>query len=136
MLIPYASMLLILIGLAFYIKKLYDYVRILKINLDMAHDPQIKAKLNNQSCNKTINVAITEYEFTATWLFYPLIAVFANVLLMCGLIALNIPLTTTYMILSVIFTADILTKTILLNTYPKWLLDWTCLLYTSPSPRD
>jgi hypothetical protein len=102
----------------------------------MADDPQIQTKIFSPACTKAYNLAITEYNYSMQVLFYPLILSFLNIIVMCSLIYFNVPLNKFYIIASTLFTTNPLTQTILLNTYPKWLINWSITLTSTKDEID
>lgn len=130
MLIPYLSMILILIIIGYYTKKINNYCLILFTNLQLASEPLIQDKLNNYQCKKAFNLADEEYKDTL-FLLYPLMLSFVNLLVMGGLIVADIPLTEIHITISVLITAGALTEAILLDTFPPWLFNWSLTLITT-----
>lgn len=130
MLITYLSMLLILIVIGYYTKKINTYCLILFTNIQIASEPLLQDKLNNYQHKTAFKLANNEFNHSM-FLFYSLIGTFANLVVMTILVTNDTILDPLYIVASALLTANILTEAILLNTLPSWLFNWSITILSS-----
>ena len=110
--------------------KSYAYLKLLTINLTLASEPSIKAKLDdtNPATHIAFNMALKEYHSWKTYWLPQTYMVLIYLIALWYSFTIDSPVEQFYIIFASLWAATIFTKIFTTNIFPTWLHNWTFLL--------
>lgn len=119
---------IIAIVMMVYAHKVRYYCSQLSVNLTLTQDTHILQALHNKSYGDLVEYALNEFLHWSYYMYPIVLATLANHFVVCYFVYNNLSLDGTYLLLTTLLDATVLTKLIGLNPEPKWLWHWTIQL--------